>query len=91
MGNSKSKSVSEPSLEIYYDIFMDDVRIIESVSAELVTETLSACIDDITISQSKYNCFVENYELEIHIVGIPKNNPVIYPTLLHVVRVEDSW
>lgn len=76
---------SIPEIKNSYHVFVDDYKIFSTDSYEAAEKL----INDIKLKfhDDYYNLFIENNEKGYKIIGYPKNQPVIYPIVLHSVYI----
>lgn len=80
MGTNNSK----PEITNSYDVFVDDYKILSTDSYEDVEKS----INDISFKYyNDYNLFLEDTEKGYKLIGYHKNQPVIYPVVLHSIRL----
>lgn len=82
MGNT---TIKEDVSDIY--VTVDDVDKHLTNTTEISTVT-SDLLNKLTIMNSQqYNCVVDIIDDGFLVMGFPKNEPVLYPRLLHTVRI----
>ena len=84
MGNS---TTSDLKTEIY--VKLDDNDVYVTNNTENTTEYVSGLLERLMYeNSSQYNCFVEKTKTKgFFVFGFPKNEPVLYPRLLHTLTV----